>query len=274
MGFLGSRFQAMYLAPPPPTNHNASSTSTNIFPSHAPSLILNLTDASSRLTLNLTKLPPGRVRRLYSHLRCVAPSSRPMSLAAPAVAPPAMAPPPAGEQASPPRAAAAATASYSPFTRKLHQLGLFFAGAAFMAASVAVSRRSVIRRRLETVPAFHTSNRAPARFDGADRVGLAAAALGLATLNVASFGVLLTGGIAWGFDLCSVAELRERTQAALRRPGNYRDADPAAEKELEDMMKTLLERLGMDATPPERPAERAAEEPAKKPADGEASPKK
>ena len=179
-----------------------------------------------------------------------------------------MAPP--GAQASPP--STPATAAYSPFTRKLHQIGLFFVGASFMAASVAVSRRSVIRRRLQTIPAFHTSNRAPARFDGTDRLGLAVSALGLATLNVMSFGVLLTGGIAWGFDLCSIAELRERTQAALRRPrsGNW---DPADEKELEDMMKTLLDRLGMDSTPPESPAK-----PAEKPADGgpgnDASPKK
>ncbi|POR38967.1 Uncharacterized protein TPAR_00839 [Tolypocladium paradoxum] len=155
------------------------------------------------------------------------------------------------------------TASYSPFTRQLHQLGLFLAGASFMAASVAVSRRSVIRRRLEAMPPFHTSNRAAARFDGTDRVGLATAALGLATLNVMSFGVLLTGGIAWAFDLCSVAELRERTQAALRRPGNL---DPAAEKEMEDMMKSLLDRLGMDSTPPENPADGGAKD--------EASPKK
>lgn len=142
------------------------------------------------------------------------------------------------------------TSAYSPFTRQLRQMGLFFAGATFLAASVAVSRRSVLRRRLESLPAFHTSNRHATAFDGTDRIGLATQALGLATLNVMSFGVLLTGGIGWGFDLCSVAELRQRTQAALQRPGSM---DPEAEKEMEEMMKSLLERLGMDATPPARP---------------------
>ncbi|KAF4512740.1 hypothetical protein G6O67_000085 [Ophiocordyceps sinensis] len=151
----------------------------------------------------------------------------------------------------PPPSPATTTTSYSPLTRQLRQMGLFVAGATFLAASVAVSRRSVMRRRLESLPAFHTSNRHASAFDGgSDRIGLATQALGLATLNVMSFGVLLTGGIGWGFDLCSVDELRQRTQAAIQRPGNL---DPAAEKEMEDMMKSLLERLGMDATPPEKP---------------------
>lgn len=143
------------------------------------------------------------------------------------------------------------TAAYSPFVRQARQLGLFLAGASFLAASIAVARRSVLRRRIDAIPAFHTSNRHTKPFDGADRLGLATHALGLATLNVVSFGVMLTGGISWGFDLCSVAELRERTQAALQRPGNL---DPAAEKEMEGMMKSLLEKLGMDATLPGQPS--------------------
>ncbi|KJZ79312.1 hypothetical protein HIM_01463 [Hirsutella minnesotensis 3608] len=165
----------------------------------------------------------------------------------------------AGDGAPPsqssPAAPAARTREYSPLMRQVRQFGLFMAGASFMAASVAVSRRSVIRRRLEAMPAFHTSNRHAPGVDAADRVSMATQALGLATLNVVSFGVLLTGGIAWGFDLCSVAELRHRTQAALRRPGNM---DPEAEKEMEDMMKSLLEKLGMDASLPEKGEEPAA----------------
>ncbi|ODA78570.1 hypothetical protein RJ55_05952 [Drechmeria coniospora] len=157
--------------------------------------------------------------------------------------------------------ATSSTASYSPATRRLHQLGLFFAGASFLAASIAVARRSVIRRKIEALPAFHTSNRLAFKpghgDDGADRVLLASHALGLATLNVMSFGVMLTGGIAWGWDLCSVAELRERTQAALQRPGNE---DPEAEREMEEMMKSLLEKLGMDATLPEKPGKPAEDQ--------------
>ncbi|UNI24381.1 hypothetical protein JDV02_010132 [Purpureocillium takamizusanense] len=148
--------------------------------------------------------------------------------------------------ASPPTSS---TASYSPLMRQVREFGLFFAGASFLAASIAVSRRSVLRRRFDTLPPFHTSNRHTKPFDGSDRVALATQALGLATLNVMSFGIMLTGGISWAFDLCSVEELRERTQAVVRRPGKF---DPEAEKEMEDMMKSLLDKLGMDSTLPEK----------------------
>jgi len=152
------------------------------------------------------------------------------------------------------------TASYSPLMRQVREFGLFFAGASFLAASIAVSRRSVLRRRFDTLPPFHTSNRYTKPFDGSDRVSLATQALGLATLNVMSFGIMLTGGISWAFDLCSV---RQRTQAVLQRPGNV---DPEAEKEMEDMMRSLLDKLGMDSTPPEKPTPEDSknEPPAKK----------
>lgn len=118
-----------------------------------------------------------------------------------------------------------------------------------MAASVAVTRRAVIRRQREALPRFFSqSNRTARQLDGADRSALAAQAFGLATLNVASFGVMLTGGIAWAFDLCSVGDLRERTQAALRRPVREGLLNPEDERQMEDMMDSLLQRLGMDVS--------------------------
>ncbi|PHH74364.1 hypothetical protein CDD80_3125 [Ophiocordyceps camponoti-rufipedis] len=143
--------------------------------------------------------------------------------------------------------------NYTPFRRQLHQLGLFFAGAGFLAASIAVSRRAVLRRQLEALPGFHTSNRHAPPADASDRLGLAAQALGLATLNVCSFGILLTGGIAWAFDLCSVAELRHRTQEALRRP--IASIDPDAEREMEEAMVSLMRKFGLDASLPDEPAD-------------------
>ncbi|KAF4466070.1 hypothetical protein FALBO_7083 [Fusarium albosuccineum] len=131
----------------------------------------------------------------------------------------------------------------SPWGRQFRQLGLFFAGAGFLAASVAISRRSVLRRRLDSFPKFYVSNRQPVKFDSADRSLLAVQALGLATLNVMSFAIMLIGGISWGFDLCSIKELRERSQAAIRRPGLV---NPEDEKEMEQMMEDLMARLGMD----------------------------
>ncbi|KAK0390922.1 hypothetical protein NLU13_0425 [Sarocladium strictum] len=137
----------------------------------------------------------------------------------------------------------------TPLSRNIRQLGLFFTGAAFMAASVFVTRRSVVRRQIESFPKFYVSNRSPPRFDSSDRSLLAVQAFGLATLNVMSFGVLLTGGISWGWDLCSMRELRERSQAALRRPGRQ-GVDPEEEKALKEMMDGLLAKMGMQ-TPEE-----------------------
>ncbi|KAG6005724.1 hypothetical protein E4U21_007740 [Claviceps maximensis] len=153
----------------------------------------------------------------------------------------------------PPSAAAAAASpstrdgdaskpSLTPLQRQTRQLGLLFAGAGFMAASVAVARRSVLRRQLESFPKFYSGNRVMQKFDSGERSLMAVQALGLATLNVASFGILMTGGIAWAFDLCNVQELRLRTQAALRRPGSFSEED---EKEMEKMMGSILEKLGM-----------------------------
>ncbi|KAG5926055.1 hypothetical protein E4U42_003689 [Claviceps africana] len=132
--------------------------------------------------------------------------------------------------------------SLTPWQRQARQLGLFFAGAGFMAASVAVTRRSVLRRQLESFPRFYSSNRVMPRLDSGEGSLMAVQALGLATLNVASFGILLTGGIAWSFDLCDVRDLRVRTQAALRRPGTSSEED---EKEMEQMVGSILEKLGM-----------------------------
>lgn len=130
----------------------------------------------------------------------------------------------------------------SPLQRKINQMGLLLAGAGFMAASIAVTRRAVIRRQVESFPKFYSSNKAVFEIDSGERSLMAVQALGLATLNVMSFGVMLTGGIMYSFDLCNIGELRARTQAALRTPGNYSAED---EKEVEKIMSSILDRLGM-----------------------------
>ncbi|KAF7559485.1 hypothetical protein G7046_g4664 [Stylonectria norvegica] len=135
------------------------------------------------------------------------------------------------------------------WARPLKQFGLLAAGAGFMAASIAITRRSVMRKRMATIPKFYSSNRDGLRFDAQDRSLLAAEAFGLATLNVTSFGFLLVGGISWGFDLSTTAEMRERSKEAIRRKGGTVSAEEEAE--LEKMMLDLMERMGMDT--PEKP---------------------
>ncbi|KAF4998165.1 hypothetical protein FGRMN_3369 [Fusarium graminum] len=134
--------------------------------------------------------------------------------------------------------------------RSLKQFGLLLSGAGFLAASVAVSRRSVLRMRRSSFPKFYCDNRTPVKFDSEDRSFLAAQALGLATLNVMSFGVLLVGGISWAYDLSSIEELRQRTRAVTRRPGAL---NPEEEKAMEEMMEDLMGKLGMEK--PEKPSD-------------------
>lgn len=136
----------------------------------------------------------------------------------------------------------------TPMQRQIKQLSLFFAGAGFMAASVLVTRRAVIRRQRESIPRFfHASNdSAAAALDSGDKSMLAVQAFGLATLNVTAFGVLMTGGMAWACDLCSIGELRERTQAALYRESGQGLLNPEDERQVEEMMETLMQKMGME----------------------------
>lgn len=120
------------------------------------------------------------------------------------------------------------------------------AGAGFLAASVFVTRRSVLRQRLTMLPPFYASNRAPLNVTDSDRQLLAVRALGLATLNVVSFGVLLVGGLSWGFNISSVDELRARTRTALDRPsGMSPEEEREVEMEMEKMVEDLMARFGL-----------------------------
>ncbi|KAF4457307.1 hypothetical protein F53441_729 [Fusarium austroafricanum] len=143
----------------------------------------------------------------------------------------------------------------SPWERSIRQFGLLLTGAGFLAASVAVSRRSVLRMRHNSFPKFYSSNRHQAKFDSADRSLLAVQALGLATLNVMSFGIMLVGGISWAFDLSSIEELRQRTQAVTRRPGVV---NPEDEKAMEELMEELMGKLGMEK--PQKPSDASKED--------------
>jgi hypothetical protein len=77
-----------------------------------------------------------------------------------------------------------------------------------------VTRRAVARRYHSIRPPFfHPSNEAPVvTFNGPLE---AAQALGLASLNVFSFSILMTGGMFWAFDISSVKEWRDRTRKKL-----------------------------------------------------------
>ncbi|KAF5685837.1 hypothetical protein FDENT_6049 [Fusarium denticulatum] len=162
---------------------------------------------------------------------------------------PSATPTPPTISAAPQRTSPIIAAQQPSWDRSIRQFGLLLTGAGFLAASVAVSRRSVLRMRHDLFPKFYTSNRYQVKFDSGDRSLLAVQALGLATLNVMSFGVMLVGGISWAFDLSSIEELRQRTQAVTRRPGMV---SPEDEKAMEELIEGLMGKMGMEK--PQKPS--------------------
>lgn len=132
------------------------------------------------------------------------------------------------------------------FRRSAKQLGLFFAGATFLTASALISRRAVARRMTDAYPKLfqpsHHGPQAPPRNPtekGEDTL-VAAEALGLATLNVFSFGVMMTGGLMYAFDISNVEDLRYKARSKLYGPNGV--VDEAAEQQVEDWIADVLSR--------------------------------
>jgi hypothetical protein len=157
--------------------------------------------------------------------------------------------------------------------RSVKQLGLFFAGAGFLALSTVITRRSIARRHVSAVPKFYntSSNRplpldtaTPSRAGGATSAAtssmtaaeladataraaeakadgplMAINALGLATLNVISFGVLFVGGLSYAFDICNMDELRAKARQVIGGATGGR-TEEEAEAEVEEWIARVL----------------------------------
>ena len=90
--------------------------------------------------------------------------------------------------------------------RSFKQMTLFLAGSTFFAFSALITRRAVARRYLATVPRFY----APSNCHPSDNINgrlEAWKALSLATMNLASFMIMMTGGTLWAFDISSMDDL-------------------------------------------------------------------
>lgn len=115
--------------------------------------------------------------------------------------------------------------------RSIKQMTLCIAGSAFFAFSALITRRAVARRYLATVPRFY----APSNCHPSENINgrlEAWKALSLATMNLASFMVMMTGGTLWAFDISSLDDLRRKVP---KRPvGKSTEADErSAEQEWE-----------------------------------------
>ncbi|KAI1380011.1 hypothetical protein F4677DRAFT_301718 [Hypoxylon crocopeplum] len=129
--------------------------------------------------------------------------------------------------------------------RSLKQLGMFFSGAGFLALSTLITRRAVARKHRLTVPKFYQpSNRAANKIDS-DGGLIALEALNLATLNVMGFGIMLTGGLAWAFDISSVDDLRRMARRHIGPAGGQTDEE--AERQVEEWVARVLLRKDQKA---------------------------
>ncbi len=128
------------------------------------------------------------------------------------------------------------SAFFSPRSRR--QLGLFAAGVGFFALSTVITRRSIVRRYKATIPKFYQpSNRPNFEVNGAME---AFEALNIATVNVFSVGIMVTGGLLWAFDIASVDEMRSKVRTNLGVDPIRIDQD--AEEEIEEWFASVLAR--------------------------------
>ena len=128
--------------------------------------------------------------------------------------------------------------------RSVKQLRLFLAGCTFFTLSALITRRALVRKNISTFPRFyHPSNQPPSitingRLDAYE-------ALGIATINVISFAVMMTGGTLWAFDISSMDELRQkvsRKRLELDEIGGTAKDDAAEEEWKEFLGKALGKR--------------------------------
>ena len=123
-------------------------------------------------------------------------------------------------------------------TRK--QLTLLFAGATFATLSALLTRRALLRRH----PAFHgppklfAPSNVPPRVPGPRE---ALEALNLASLHVASWAILCTGGVLFAFDIGSLNEMRTMVRGGLGVDGSGR-SEQEVEEEWEEWLAGVVER--------------------------------
>lgn len=157
--------------------------------------------------------------------------------------------------------------------RALKQLGLAAAGSAFLLASIAVSRRAIARKTISSVPStFQPNIRPPIRAGDTLRGGAsdkksepaldAAEALGLATLNVLSFAIFATGGVAFACDLSSVEDLKYYSRRKLYGPAGKPNED--TEKEMAEWVAGVLGKSGVNIDEAEKKEKEEREEAAAK----------
>jgi hypothetical protein len=140
--------------------------------------------------------------------------------------------------------------------RSQRQLGLFAAGAGFFCLSSFITRRSIVRRYKASIPKFYQMSTRPNHdVNGAME---AFEALNIATINVISVGMMLTGGALWAFDIASLDDMRSKVRTNMGIDPIRTDQD--SEEEIEEWFASVLARKEFKALRGEFQAEKEAKE--------------
>jgi len=122
-------------------------------------------------------------------------------------------------------------------TRQRRQDALLYGGIAFTCLSLLVTRRTLLRKHGTYPKTFTPSNAPPPQVSG----GLdAAEALGLATLNVCSFAMIVAGGLIKYFDIGDLEDMREQVRRGIGF--DVYGGDSEADKEMEAWVADVLSR--------------------------------
>ena len=104
---------------------------------------------------------------------------------------------------------------------------------------MAITKRSLIRRqRLPPAPLFHPSTRPLQPVNGPVE---AVEALSIATINVTSFMMMVTGGALWSLDISNLEDARRKLRGGLGIDGSGK-SEKEAEEEFEEWLATTLAR--------------------------------
>jgi len=127
--------------------------------------------------------------------------------------------------------------------RSMRQLGLFFAGAGFFTLTTLVTRRSISRKQIAAQLKFYQpSHRSPTAAPEKNPEGsfIAVEALNLATMNVLSFFMMLTGGTMFALDISGIEDLRRMARKHIGPAGGRTDEE--AEEEVQEWVASVLQR--------------------------------
>ncbi|KAL9609237.1 MAG: hypothetical protein Q9167_005972 [Letrouitia subvulpina] len=124
--------------------------------------------------------------------------------------------------------------------RSRRQLSLTFAGATFVALSFFITRRAITRKNISAIPLFYQPSNAPPRVHINGHLE-AFEALTLASLNLTSVAVFLTGGLMWAFDVEGVQDLKQRMmRIRMQRKASTQTTYTEGDREAEEWFSRYL----------------------------------